>query len=52
MQDAKNRYQIHRNEAGEPWHITNDDLCRKDAHGQPDYSDPAVFPVLFRAAGG
>lgn len=51
MQDAKNRYQVYRNEAGEPWHITNDDLCRRDADGNPDYSDPAAFPVLFRAAG-
>jgi len=51
MQDEKNRHQVHRNDAGEPWHITNDDLCRKDATGHPDYADPSVFPVLFRAKG-
>lgn len=49
MQDAKNRYQAHIGENGEPWHITNDDLCRKDAEGHPDYTDPAAFPVLFRS---
>ena len=38
-------------EAGEPWHITNDDLCRKDANGNPDYTDPAAFPVMYRANG-
>jgi ectoine hydroxylase-related dioxygenase (phytanoyl-CoA dioxygenase family) len=51
MQDGKNRYQVFRNEAGEPWHITNDDLCRKDATGNPDYTDPAAFPVLYRSNG-
>jgi Phytanoyl-CoA dioxygenase (PhyH) len=49
MQDEKNRYQVYRNEAGEPWHIVNDDLCRKNGDGHPDYTDPAAFPVLFRA---
>ena len=38
-----------RDEAGEPWHLPNDDLCRRDAQGRPDYTDPAVFPVLYRA---
>lgn len=51
MQDAKNHYQVYRNEAGEPWHITNDDICRRDAEGKPDYSDPTAFPVLFSATG-
>ena len=50
MQDEKNRYTEFRNEAGEFWHVTNDDLCRKDANGKPDYTDPAAFPVLYRAA--
>ena len=49
MQDEKNRYRVFRSEAGEPWRITNDELCRKDANGHPDYTDPSVFPVLFRA---
>jgi len=49
MQDEKNRYREFRNEAGELWHITNDELCRKDNDGKPDYTDPAAFPVLYRA---
>ena len=48
---GKNRYRTFLNERGEPWHITNDDLCRKDASGHPDYSDPAAFPVLWSADG-
>ena len=51
LQDGKNRYRPFLNERGEPWHITNDDLCRKDANGHPDYSDPAAFPVLWSADG-
>ena len=51
LQDGKNRYRPFLNERGEPWHITNDDLCRKDASGHPDYSDPAAFPVLWSADG-
>ena len=48
LQDGKNRYRPFLNERGEPWHITNDDLCRKDANGHPDYSDPAAFPSSGR----
>ena len=33
LQDGKNRHRMFLNERGEPWHITNDDLCRKDANG-------------------
>ena len=51
LQDGKNRYRRFLNERGEPWHITNDDLCRKNAAGEPDYSDPAAFPVLWSADG-
>jgi ectoine hydroxylase-related dioxygenase (phytanoyl-CoA dioxygenase family) len=51
LQDGKNRYRTFLNERGEPWHITNDDLCRKDPNGFPDYTDPAAFPVLWLADG-
>ena len=51
LQDGKNRYRTCLNERGEPWHITNDDLCRKDANGDPDYSDPAAFPVIWSVDG-
>jgi hypothetical protein len=47
LQDERNRYRIYRNERGEPWHLPNDDLCRWDHRGLPDYTDPAVFPVLY-----
>lgn len=47
FQDAPNRYRVHRNADGVPWHIFLDDLARKDAHGCPDYGDPAVFPLLW-----
>lgn len=47
MQDARNRYRVFLNAEGEPWHLPNDDFCRKDDDGLPDYTDPAVFPVLY-----
>lgn len=49
MQDDSNRYRTFLNEDGVAWHITNDDLARKGPDGQPDYTDPAVFPVLWSA---
>ena len=48
MQDQGNRYRVYLNDAGEPWRLPNDDLCRTDDQGLPDYSDPVVFPVLHR----
>jgi Phytanoyl-CoA dioxygenase (PhyH) len=47
MQDEANRFRHHLNDDGEPWHLFNDDLARKLDDGTPDYSDPAVFPVLW-----
>lgn len=47
LQPMENRYRVHRNEQGVPWHIFNDDLARKLADGTPDYADPAVFPLLW-----
>jgi hypothetical protein len=49
LQDAGNRYRLHRNERGIPWHIFLDDLAAKLPDGTPDYSDPAVFPTLWEA---
>jgi hypothetical protein len=47
MQDGDNRYRVYRNEQGIPWHLPNDDLCRRTEDGLPDYTDPEVFPVLW-----
>ena len=30
---------------------TNDLLCRRDVKGQPDYSDPDIFPTLWTQSG-
>lgn len=47
MQDSSNRYRVFHNDEGVPWHLTNDDLARKDSNGSPDYTDQDVFPVLW-----
>lgn len=47
LQDGGNRYRPFWNEKGELWQVVNDRMCRKDADGNPDYSDPAVCPVLW-----
>jgi ectoine hydroxylase-related dioxygenase (phytanoyl-CoA dioxygenase family) len=48
MQDTSNRYRVYLNEKGVPWHIFIDDLARKLEDGSPDYTDPNVFPVLWK----
>jgi hypothetical protein len=50
LQDASNRYRVHLNQKGVPWHIFIDDLLRKGADGLPDYGDPNVLPILWSAA--
>lgn len=46
MQDATNRHVVHRKRDGSiTWHY-NDRLCRQ-IDGAPDYTDPAVCPVLW-----
>jgi ectoine hydroxylase-related dioxygenase (phytanoyl-CoA dioxygenase family) len=47
FQDNENYYQAKWNNKGEPIHIGYDLLCRKLANGNPDYSDPNIFPVLW-----
>jgi ectoine hydroxylase-related dioxygenase (phytanoyl-CoA dioxygenase family) len=47
MQDGPNRYREYRNRDGIPWHLVNDELCRRTPEGVPDYTDPSVFPVLW-----
>lgn len=47
LQDEANRYQPFWNKKGEQIHLFQDTWCRKLADGNPDYSDPAVFPALW-----
>jgi ectoine hydroxylase-related dioxygenase (phytanoyl-CoA dioxygenase family) len=47
MQTADNRYQNAIAENGRELHHMNDFVCRQTIDGTPDYTDPAVFPVLW-----
>lgn len=47
LQDEGNRYQTYLNEAGEPWEVVADRLCHRGEDGDPDYTDPAICPVLW-----
>ena len=49
LQDEGNRYQHFIQPNGRLAVHTNDLLCRRAPSGLPDYRDPMVFPVLFRA---
>ena len=46
LQDGDNRYQTFWNN-GKQIHHFLDSLCRQQPNGLPDYSDPAIFPVLW-----
>lgn len=47
LQDHDNCYQAAWNDKGEPIHIGYELLSRKLANGDPDFSDPKVFPTLY-----
>ena len=47
MQDDGNHYQPAWNQKGEQIHIGYETLCRKLPNGEPDFSDPAIFPMLW-----
>lgn len=47
LQDMANHYQPFWNKQGKQIHIFDEVLCRKLPNGDPDFSDPAVFPVLW-----
>jgi ectoine hydroxylase-related dioxygenase (phytanoyl-CoA dioxygenase family) len=47
LQDGDNRYRPYRNAQGREIHIADEQLCRKLPSGDPDFSDPAVFPVIW-----
>ena len=46
LQDGDNRYQPDYNQ-GKQIHHFLDSLCRKQSNGFPDYTDSAVFPVVW-----
>ena len=46
IQDAENRHQEFWNNGKQINHYL-DSLCRKQANGLPDYTDPNVFPVIW-----
>ena len=47
LQDADNHYRSYKNRQGHEIHIFDEQLCCKLANGDPDFSDPKVFPVLW-----
>lgn len=47
LQDEANQYRSFGNQKGEEVHIFNELLCRKLPNGNPDFSDPDVFPILW-----
>ncbi len=48
LQDGDNRYQPCWNAQGQEIHIFDEQICRKLPNGEPDFSDPTVFPVLWQ----
>lgn len=50
LQDGANRWRPFYNKQGERWQLVNDRLAQCDANNNPNYTDPAVFPVLWADA--
>ena len=47
LQDHVNQYQPATKPDGRPVQLYNDTICARNADGDPDYSDPSVFPTLW-----
>jgi hypothetical protein len=47
MQDGSNRWRAYVDEKGEQLELIDDRMARRDADGNPDYTDPSIFPVLW-----
>ena len=47
LQDRDNVYRPYRSPDGKEVHIADEAFCRQLPNGDPDFSDPAVFPVLW-----
>ena len=48
LQDERNHYRPAVRRDGRPVELFNDRISRRNANGEPDYADEAVFPVLWR----
>ena len=46
LQDRHNHYRAYTNDRGREIHIFDEQLCRRLPNGDPDFSDPDVFPVI------
>lgn len=47
LQDGDNHYRPYRNAQGREIHIFDEKLCRRLPNGDPDFSDPDVFPSVW-----
>ena len=47
LQDRDNKYQSYINAQGREIHIFDEQLCRTLPNGDPDFSDPEIFPVVW-----
>ena len=47
LQDRHNHYRAYTNSQGKEIHIFDEQLCRTLPNGDPDFSDPQVFPVVW-----
>ncbi len=47
LQDQDNHYRPFINKQGKEIHIFDEQLCRQLPNGDPDFSDPSVFPLLW-----
>jgi Phytanoyl-CoA dioxygenase (PhyH) len=47
LQDGDNHYRPYRTPEGREIHIFDEKLCRKLPNGDPDFSDPDVFPTVW-----
>ncbi|MEO1340628.1 MAG: phytanoyl-CoA dioxygenase family protein [Cyanobacteria bacterium J06635_13] len=50
LQDRDNYYRPYTNAQGREIHIFDEQLCRTLPNGDPDFSDPHVFPVVWTAS--
>ena len=47
LQDEDNHYQHYVNSQGKEIHIFDEQLCRRLPNGEPDFSDPDIFPIIW-----